>query len=80
MNKAIYAGIIFEMLIVMEQTNIYHLQVGDKVVFTNQYNYTIVIEITRITDKSIFSGRRRNSINYINTLIRDGAKIINQSI
>ena len=68
------------MLIVMEQTNIYHLQVGDKVVFTNQYNYTIVIEITRITDKSIFSGRRRNSINYINTLIRDGAKIINQSI
>ena len=60
----------------MKQENIYNLQIGDKVIYTNKHDYISTFLITRITDKSIFCGRFRNSINHINTLIKKGAEIL----
>lgn len=43
------------------KTNIWNLQVGDIITFTNSVNYKVSILVTRVEEKSWYAGRGRNS-------------------
>lgn len=42
-------------------TNIFNLQVGDVITFTNSVNYFVSIKVTRVENKSWYDGKCRNS-------------------
>lgn len=45
----------------MTHTNTFNLEVGDTITFTNSVNYLVRLVVTRVEEKSWYSGRGRNS-------------------
>ena len=43
------------------KTNTFNLKVGDKITFTNSVNYPVVLTVTRVEEKSWYTGKTRRS-------------------
>lgn len=61
----------------MIQVNEFNLKVGDRIIFTNRFNWRFDKVVTKVSEKSCYTNGHRESWNTVNSLIRDlNAEII----